>query len=700
MVIGHINLEEVLDLDYVEVDGELTPAAQRLTQQTIECNTGSQTWTVRVPMDYEVWRNGLFKRNLKTFDPSRPWPVPQLDTDASPAHIKDHLTRLTSFPVYFERTGYKLRWKKESQFTELLCKVAYHTGEGYVRRPWVSAATISDQRSITNLAKTGADINSINAREVILFLAAMRGENRELSALRVAQRLCYYEVENRPCWFVGDRWIGPMDGVDLDIENQSELQAAYGPSKHIVDHEKGYAEWKRFVEPYIMHPTRGALARWTFAVAFLPPIASLIGQRGFIAHFYAQSLRGKSALAALAMSAFGDPTQGGLFQFLDKTLPAVMNKFEEHISHLPVLFDEVQAIGAMRLDTMIYSMAGGQARGRLSSEGRDTRSDEATFLAIPMFTGEEPIVGKSRRDAGGQGNRTIEVDVNQAAALPPDMVIAIYTFFRRRLWGWAGIDYLSKISSLTRTDEGRATLVQKHVDMEVTLRSILPHDPSIVPRMASVALAEYLMLVLVFPYIFGDIPRADMLVKARDLAISDAQTIYSLTIAAGRAEQGRPLAERALEVLRAHFVANPGLYPDLDTQEGLELYARGASSRAGFIGFRRNSPTKPDERELIYLQPGLESIVKEHLEIGAQVVINGFADMGMCVRSNTTRDLRVERGVIGILPKQRYFVVPLHVLTTENEPVDLSVLSSWDPEALPASIETDTGQEDSVSLSS
>lgn len=218
--------------------------------------------------------------------------------------------------------------------------------------------------------------------------------------------------------------------------------------------------------------------------------------------------------------------------------------------------------------------------------------------------------------------------------------------------------------------------------------------------MASVALAEYLMLVLVFPYIFGDIPRADMLVKARDLAIADAQTIYSLTIAAGRAEQGRPLAERALEVLRAHFVANPGLYPDLDTQEGLELYARGASSRAGFIGFRRNSPTKPDERELIYLQPGLESIVKEHLEIGAQVVINGFADMGMCVRSNTTRDLRVERGVIGILPKQRYFVVPLHVLTTENEPVDLSVLSSWDPEALPASIETDNSQEDSMTLSS
>lgn len=635
---------------------EEQPPKYRLTSQTIQ----DGAYTITVPANYEVWRDGVYERIIAEFTGAEPWPVPSMDSESPWEHRQNHLKRLTHFPIWTGRTGYRL---DDKVVRDVVVKTNFALPDETVRTLWLPASVLADANKLKTLSDFGADVNSINAGALVLYFAALRGKNRELPMARVVRRVGYYPIDGEHAWLCGAQWIGPESTVEVDNQAHTALMRAYAPSKS-TDDEAAYKEWRDFCVSYLYDEQGGRLTRWLFGQAFLPPIAPIIGQRGMIAHLYGESGHGKSALSSLAMTAFGDPREGHLYQGLNKTQNAILEMFETQVSDFPLLLDELQVTDArFNKSQLIYSLVLGQGKARVDSHGVRLGSADAKFRAIVQMTGEQPLIDK---DLGGQVNRVIEIEMTRAMIPEKDRVRAIYSFEReRRIWGLAGPRFLQTLRGHLRTPDQHDQFMGRYRDMKDVLREHITHNGSW-DMLASVAFAEYLMLRFVFG---ADYDKQD----AWQTAVDDAVWIYQQAIEPQQRDQTRPLWLRTLDVLREHLAGNPNMYPNLDTQEGQEAAKRGTAGR-GFAGFMSGT-------EMIYLPAAFDRICFDAFGSSGKRAVSELVENGVARGSGKFK--RIERSRRPWIPTARYIVLSLEALLEKPEPVRVNsvALASWDPEA-------------------
>ena len=174
--------------------------------------------------------------------------------------------------------------------------------------------------------------------------------------------------------------------------------------------QKGdFDSWKKAIMQLATHPEMSAAFFIIFGAALSTPLYQILRLRNAQYLLWCQSGSGKSAMAKIAMSIYGDPTElkntfnGTTFSISD--LPKYFNC-------LPILIDEFQSASkAIREDiaNVIYNFSEGKTRNRLSRDGSGNAIK--TFYSTRIMTAEQPII-TSATDAGAF-NRLLSISTDK-----------------------------------------------------------------------------------------------------------------------------------------------------------------------------------------------------------------------------------------------------------------------------------------------
>lgn len=145
------------------------------------------------------------------------------------------------------------------------------------------------------------------------------------------------------------------------------------------------------------------------AASFASPMVELIGENPFVVHLFAPTGQGKTVTLMVAMSIWGDPTNGKLTRSLNMTMNSMLST-TAFLNNLPFAGDELQTLKSRwnkSYDQIIMQLTEGVDRGRMNgSILLRTKTWKNAFI----FTGEDPIIKAS--SGGGTTNRVIQIEAD------------------------------------------------------------------------------------------------------------------------------------------------------------------------------------------------------------------------------------------------------------------------------------------------
>ena len=278
------------------------------------------------------------------------------------------------------------------------------------------------------LARMGA--SELRAK---LFASGLRaeddGEHVVVKALKAADPASEITVVSRPGWHL-------LAGLEHPV--------FVAPTGEIVGATKGSAIELSAGVRLDGRATAGTLQGWQQAVAaaigtancphfilgllsgFVGPIQGLAGFDSCGINLSGLSSSGKTLSQQLAVSVWSSTGLGsGLLQSLRTTENAV-ESIAQSASGTVLALDEVAHIDGRTLGRMVYSIAGGQGKARLSSEAvLRQRYSWTTFI---LLSGECSLEEKVREDDGqwmaGMAVRILDVDVTSVNRAVPQEVLA------------------------------------------------------------------------------------------------------------------------------------------------------------------------------------------------------------------------------------------------------------------------------------
>ena len=278
------------------------------------------------------------------------------------------------------------------------------------------------------LARMGA--SELRAK---LFASGLRaeddGEHVVVKALKAADPASEITVVSRPGWHL-------LAGLEHPV--------FVAPTGEIVGATKGSAIELSAGVRLDGRATAGTLQGWQQAVAaaigaancphfilgllsgFVGPIQGLAGFDSCGINLSGLSSSGKTLSQRLAVSVWSSTGLGsGLLQSLRTTENAV-ESIAQSASGTVLALDEVAHIDGRTLGRMVYSIAGGQGKARLSSEAvLRQRYSWTTFI---LLSGECSLEEKVREDNGqwmaGMAVRILDVDVTSVNRAVPQDVLA------------------------------------------------------------------------------------------------------------------------------------------------------------------------------------------------------------------------------------------------------------------------------------
>ncbi len=484
---------------------------------------------VYVPYPYEVWRDGVYVYTAKA-------PAAEPDENVVRPEAAFGRKRLTYSPLWISGQGFTV----DTQ--EPLIQLSYVDAMGELRRIWLARGQVTDHRLLQQLGAAGLPINSVNSEDVLQFLVAMEAANHgnpQMPRLRVGHRTGPYLVDGQYGWLIGKQWIGPGQ-LEADPRANSKYVLAFSPHG---DPAAWYAKWREVREA-------GWVTRFCMGATFAAPLLRLLKCRTFILHHWGESSHGKSALANLAQSAWGNPEL--LYSSLNRTEISITEIFK-HMTDVPALYDERQ-VSTVDHDKLIYAICTGSGRERGAKDG-GLRQDRQQWLTIARTTGEGPLVGGN--DLGGQFNRLLQI--HSMAFQSKREAESIYPFIAEN-YGHAGPAFLRLLyDTLSHKPEqglsGLEILQRLNREMREKLVARIGLDSNHAQYAAIIATAQTLAESWLL-----DID----IVEAKERALDDA----FLALKETAAKKQPTYAERALAKLRDHWISNAGFYVDDTSEEG------------------------------------------------------------------------------------------------------------------------------------
>lgn len=272
--------------------------------------------------------------------------------------------------------------------------------------------------------RTGANITSSNARDVVEFLTKYNQKNAKTIPHMISQSTFGWTDNNEFLPYVNEYKVTTLlsDKLTNDLKNFKPVGT--------------FEEWKTNIwEKYI---SKTILAKFCFACALYAPLLKPLKERSCTVYLWDESGSGKTALMKCILTVYGDPNY--LMTTFNSTQTAILSKIAL-LNNLPILVDEKQqAKKDFDLKELVYCIGNEKPRERCDIHGTIQKSNN--WKTIVFATGEEPLDIKE----DGANNRCIELRGkpfdNEETAKSIHQQISCY-------YGTAGKAYIEEIIKMT-----------------------------------------------------------------------------------------------------------------------------------------------------------------------------------------------------------------------------------------------------------
>lgn len=250
---------------------------------------------------------------------------------------------------------------------------------------------IASTSQIVQLAKTGLNVNSENARQLVKYFYDLDRLNPDIPITQSYDRLGY----TAPGVFAPYGEGLQFDG-DPAYNNVIESLVCSG----------SFEKWENEV---LKCRKESVIVKIMIAAAFASPLLKGCGAPSFFVHLYsAESGNGKTVALMIATSIYADPTAGRYMQTFNSTTVGLERRAAFY-NQLPLVMDELQ----LQRDTSKaqqfspYALTEGAGKTRGNKNG--TIDETPTWNLAILSSGESPIT--SSNSAAGAKNRILEIKV-------------------------------------------------------------------------------------------------------------------------------------------------------------------------------------------------------------------------------------------------------------------------------------------------
>jgi len=282
-----------------------------------------------------------------------------------------------------------LAWLEAGAWRQMVC----HRGD------------VADARTIVSLADRGFPVTSVNAREMVAYIAAYEAKNRPcLMTVRVVSRMGYLDDFSGFLW--GRSFLAAStEEFSEELTPTAVFRGQDAGDDQIVEgyHASGTEkEWSAAVALISDCP----VVMFCFYASFVPALAPFIGAPNSVISLAGATSTGKTTAISVAASIWGNPNNRGsrtLVHNWDSTA-VFRDRLAAITGNLPLFLDETQlARDWDQVTKTVYSITQGRGRGRGTVDGIAAQS---TIDVTLFLTGEKPIWCAS--PDGGVVARTME----------------------------------------------------------------------------------------------------------------------------------------------------------------------------------------------------------------------------------------------------------------------------------------------------
>jgi hypothetical protein len=290
-------------------------------------------------------------------------------TDREGNPIEPKLTRVTYGPLWVARMYASLTGE---QWFDL----AWRDGHRAVTRRIDGAVLRSGRALVRELGIAGIPVIEADAKPVERYLAAYLTANHavlEQTRVTIARYLGWQDDET-PVFVTGD---GTQRPVEPGEPEQHPALSAHHPCGTLADWQEAVARIERY-----------PVVRAVLAAAFAPALLRVLRVPSFTVDVSGRSTRGKSTTAALALSAWADPSANGEGMATWNSGVIMIEKRLNLVRGLPVVLDDTRVVRSPdTVPKILYQvpMNHGGARG-------GGWSNMLPWQTIVISTGEQPAL--------------------------------------------------------------------------------------------------------------------------------------------------------------------------------------------------------------------------------------------------------------------------------------------------------------------
>lgn len=290
----------------------------------------------------------------------------------------------------------------------------------------VNASTIASNTKMIELADCGIVVNSNTAKMLVEYFGDLISLNEDI--------IPKYQAVSRLGWL--DNEFVPFNN-EYKFDGEREFKDVF----ESVECRGDFTQWLNFTKEL----RKNTINRLVMDASFASVIIEKVNALPFILHLWGESGSGKTVMAMVAASVWGNPEKGKMWRSMNNTVNTAM-AVSAFFKNLPVIFDELQTIkqAGGSYDNLIMSVTEGINRGRMSyNKMEQTQSWDCSFI----FSGEESITKEN--SGGGAKNRVIEIECcdklmdngNETAE------------FVRQNYGWAGRMFVNLVQTCSDLSE-------------------------------------------------------------------------------------------------------------------------------------------------------------------------------------------------------------------------------------------------------
>lgn len=401
-------------------------------------------------------------------------------------------------------------------------KLLFRKGNSNWKEVVVDKSVIASTNKITSLADFGIEVNSINAKNLIMYLADMISRNITGKGAMIETRVSTEKLG----WINGS--FLPYDSSNIELDNQQQFIRCLTAINPIGNRDT----WFNLVRKIRSSGRKEAL--FCIVCSLASVLINHFNALPFIFNLYGESGKGKTVALMLAASVWANP-DGNNYIVDAKSTQTGLELMLGFLNHLPLLVDDLAQLKNKyddNLSEMIYALCAGSSKVR-AQKNMELRTP-STWSNVIVTNSEHPMTSETM--SGGAINRVIDVEIGDGYIFHDGNAV-VETI--KQNYGFLGKEFVEvlKNGGLERVKEFQKDFLQQ-INNEAKKQGVNKEEKQIIPM--SIILATDRLLneeifkdgaILDFQECFGIIGTKDM--------VSDNEKAYLEILDTISANEGR-----------------------------------------------------------------------------------------------------------------------------------------------------------------